>query len=316
MTGQGMGGRSAIVGNSRAQSGVEARCYGVPSAMIDAATERRLAGDWRGACAAADVELFFNPQTLRRRYGAVVAGAIADDLRTLAPELLRWHLPRSARGPGLLLAGLLIPLADYGGAGVGLTLAAATPGFALAAGERIVLTLLETRSSGAWAAEEGGSSAVLQAVHRSYAERYDLRRHRMFWDAGCAPGLRELCDDDTVGGAILRLQDEGRGAEAWAAAGFAVTLGPSRTAPEEQRRLGQRLSSLPVNLPGLARRVSDALPTASEAVIRCGNGAIVLSGFNGDGRPTVEVAAARSVHARGVALPVIPYAVWSTATRR
>jgi hypothetical protein len=203
-------------------------------------------------------------------------------------------------------------LADYGGAGTDLTLAAATPGFALDAGERIVLTLLETSSSGARADADAGLSAVLQAVHRRYAERYDLRRYRMFWDAACASGFRELCTSDAVGGAaILRLQDEGRVAEAWTAAGFEVTLGSPRTAPEEQRRLGQWLSSLPVNLPGLAKRVSDTLPTASEAVIRCGNGALVLSGFNGDGPPAVEVAAPRSVRARGVALPVIPYAVWS-----
>jgi hypothetical protein len=281
--------------------------------MIDAATERRLAGDWRGACAAADVELFINPETVRRRYGAAVAGAIVDDLRTLAPELLRWHLPRRARGPGLLLAGLLIPLADYGGAGGGLTLAAATPSFALDAGQRIVLTLLEARSSGAWLAGESGSSAVLQAVRRRYAARYDLRRYPMFWDAACAPGLRELCDDDAAAGGatILRLQDEGLGAEAWTAAGFRLTLGSPRTATEEQRRLEQWLSSLPVNLPGLARRVSDALPAASEAVIRCGNGALVLSGFNGDRPLAVEVAAPRSVRARGVARPLIPYAVWS-----
>jgi hypothetical protein len=312
MTGQGMVRRSAFVGDSRAQSGIEARRYGVPSAMIEAATERRLAGDWRGACAAADVELFFNPEPLRRRYGAVAAGAILDNLQTLAPELLRWHLPRYAHGPGRLLAGLLIPLADYDGAGTDLTLAAATPGFALDAGERIVLTLLETSSSGARADADAGSSAVLQAVHRRYAERYDLRRYRMFWDAACAPGFRELCHGDAVGGAaILRLQDEGRVAEAWTAAGFEVTLGSPRTAPEEQRRLGLWLSSLPVNLPGLAQRVSDTLPTAREAVIRCGNGALVLSGFNGDGPPAVEVATPRSVRARGVALPVIPYAVWS-----
>lgn len=166
MTGQGMVRWSAFVGDSRAQSGIEARRYGVPSAMIEAATERRSAGDWRGACAAADVELFFNPETLRRRYGAVAAGAILDDLQTLAPELLRWHLPRYAHGPGRLLAGLLIPLADYGGAGTDLTLVAATPGFALDAGERIVLTLLETSSSGARADADAGLSAVLQAVHR------------------------------------------------------------------------------------------------------------------------------------------------------
>ena len=77
------------------------------------------------------------------------------------------------------------------------------------------------------------------------------------------PGFRELCDGDAEGdAAILRLQDEGRAVEAWTAAGWDVTFGSPRTAPEEQRRLGQWLSSLPVHLPGLAQRVRDTLPAA------------------------------------------------------
>ncbi|MGH3263607.1 MAG: hypothetical protein ACRDNS_16615, partial [Trebonia sp.] len=59
-----------------------------------------------------------------------------------------------------------------------------------------------------------------------------------------------------------------------------------------------------------AQRVSDALPATDEAVIRCGSGALVLSGFN-SGTTAVEVAASRSVRARGAVLPEIPYAVWS-----
>jgi hypothetical protein len=310
MTGQAMVRWSAFVGEPRVQAGIEARRYGVPPTMIDAAIERRSAGDWRGACAVADVECFFDPETIRRRCGAEVAGALLDDLRTLAPDLLRWHLPRYAHGSGRLLAGLLVPLAEYGGAGTGFTLAAATPGFALKAGERIVLILLESGSSGAQSGAGAGGNAVLQAVHRRYAERYDLRSYRMFWDAACAIGLRELCGYAVGGAAILRLQDEGRAAEAWTAAGFEVTLGSSRTTPEEQRRLARWLSSLPANLPGLAQRVSDALPAADEAVIRCGSGALVLSGLNG-GTTAVEVAASRSVRARGAVLPEIPYAVWS-----
>src|SRR5690242_14659112 len=70
-----------------------------------------------------------------------------------------------------------LPLADYGEAGTDLTLAAATPGFALDAGERIVLTLLETSPADARVDADVGLSAVLQAVHRRYAERYDLRRY-------------------------------------------------------------------------------------------------------------------------------------------
>ncbi|WP_345150773.1 hypothetical protein [Nonomuraea rubra] len=36
------------------------RQYAVPPWMVEQATERRLAGDWRGACAAANVEVTFD----------------------------------------------------------------------------------------------------------------------------------------------------------------------------------------------------------------------------------------------------------------
>jgi hypothetical protein len=67
MTVQVMAGWPVFVGKSRAQAGIEARRYGVPPTMIEAASERRSAGDWRGACAAADIECFFAAETIRRR---------------------------------------------------------------------------------------------------------------------------------------------------------------------------------------------------------------------------------------------------------
>lgn len=59
------------------------RRYDLPAAAVRAATERRLAGDWRGACAAVRIQLQIGPG---------LAGGFADDLRYLAPELVRWHL--------------------------------------------------------------------------------------------------------------------------------------------------------------------------------------------------------------------------------
>ena len=47
MTGQAMVRWPAFVAESRAQAGIEARRYGVPPTMIEAAIERRSAGDWR-----------------------------------------------------------------------------------------------------------------------------------------------------------------------------------------------------------------------------------------------------------------------------
>ncbi|GAA3953381.1 hypothetical protein GCM10023085_39780 [Actinomadura viridis] len=84
-----------------------ARRYGVPRWRIERATERRLAGDWRGACDAAGVGVAFDLAVVAARYGAAVAEALEDDLRHLAPDLLRWHVEQDAH---------LYVLAAYGDA--------------------------------------------------------------------------------------------------------------------------------------------------------------------------------------------------------
>ncbi|HEX2316035.1 MAG TPA: ankyrin repeat domain-containing protein [Thermomonospora sp.] len=75
-----------------------ARRYAVPGWMIERAGERRLAGDWRGACAAAGVEVSFTLDEVAHEHGRDVAAALADDLVHLAPDLVRWHMPRVGRG--------------------------------------------------------------------------------------------------------------------------------------------------------------------------------------------------------------------------
>ncbi|NAS20632.1 hypothetical protein GT755_02910 [Herbidospora sp. NEAU-GS84] len=85
-----------------------ARRYAVPRWMIEQATERRLAGDWQGACAAAAVDVAFDPGTAGKD------PALADDLRHLVPELLRWHAPRSGNGGGTLGTHHQVTLARYG----------------------------------------------------------------------------------------------------------------------------------------------------------------------------------------------------------
>lgn len=70
------------------------RRYAVPRWMIEEATERRLAGDWRGACAVAGVDVDIDLAEVARKHGPATADALEDDLRHFAPDLLRWHLPR------------------------------------------------------------------------------------------------------------------------------------------------------------------------------------------------------------------------------
>ncbi|MFD7099925.1 hypothetical protein [Streptomyces xanthophaeus] len=90
------------------------RRYAVPGWMIEHATAHRLAGDWRAACATAAFDVTFDPADVASRYGACVAEALEDDLRHLAPDLLRWHLPRVLGGHTTIAPGLRIVLAHYG----------------------------------------------------------------------------------------------------------------------------------------------------------------------------------------------------------
>jgi hypothetical protein len=83
------------------------RRYGVPAGMVARATERRLAGDWRGAGAAALVDISIDLDHVRAEHGRELAAALEDDLTYFAPDLLRWHLPRTSP------SGLLWPIDPY-----------------------------------------------------------------------------------------------------------------------------------------------------------------------------------------------------------
>ncbi|MBB2910849.1 hypothetical protein FHS43_002112 [Streptosporangium becharense] len=91
------------------------RRYAVPRWMIRQATERRAAGDWRGACAAAGVDVAFDLGDIAARYGAQAAAAIEDDLVNLVPDLLRWHLPRVQCGRTTIRPGETVLLSDLVG---------------------------------------------------------------------------------------------------------------------------------------------------------------------------------------------------------
>ncbi|WP_439029570.1 hypothetical protein [Gordonia terrae] len=80
--------------------------------MIENATAKRLSGDWSGACDAAGVDSDIDLAQIRRRHGPDLAEWIENDLRHLAPDLLRWHLPR-VTPTGRLRPGLTIALARY-----------------------------------------------------------------------------------------------------------------------------------------------------------------------------------------------------------
>lgn len=92
----------------------QVRRYAVPRWMIEASAERRAAGDWQGACAAARFDVTFDLSEVSARYGPDVARALESDLLHLVPDLVRWHLPRVLGGRSTLATDRTVVLAGYG----------------------------------------------------------------------------------------------------------------------------------------------------------------------------------------------------------
>ncbi|MGW8784099.1 ankyrin repeat domain-containing protein [Streptomyces sp. NPDC055796] len=106
-----------LPGGFRAEDGSawqRIRRHAVPGWMIERATAHRLAGDWQAACAAAAVDVAFDLSGLAARYGAPLAEAVEQDLRHLAPDLVRWHLPRVLGGRTTVEPDVRVLLARYG----------------------------------------------------------------------------------------------------------------------------------------------------------------------------------------------------------
>jgi hypothetical protein len=99
-------------GQARLLSWRHVREFAVPASMIETATARRHTGDWAGACAAAQVDVDLDLRAIASLRGREFAALVRADLRRLAPDLLRWHLPRTI-ADGLLRPGLTISLARY-----------------------------------------------------------------------------------------------------------------------------------------------------------------------------------------------------------
>lgn len=93
--------------------------YVSPPAMVAAATAARVAGDWRGACAAAGVDVRFSLGEVRERFGPSGVAAVEAQLAGLAPDFLRRHLPRRdglalRANTAVLLAERSLPVARRG----------------------------------------------------------------------------------------------------------------------------------------------------------------------------------------------------------
>jgi hypothetical protein len=96
------------------------RHHAVPQRMIDDCTAARERGDWRLACAAADIVADFESPG--------EAAQFADALAGFAPDLLRWHAPRAPDATASIAPGLDLVLTPDGPFGPGTpVLAVRTP---------------------------------------------------------------------------------------------------------------------------------------------------------------------------------------------
>jgi hypothetical protein len=159
------------------------REYAVPLSMIETATARRVVGDWAGACACARIDIDFDLRAVRDRYGTELVTRLRADLRRLAPDLLRWHMPRIAPH-GRLRPGLTISLSRYGRPGTTpLQLVVRTPPAWADAGQRMSLAL--------W--DEHRDDAPRHHPHPHPARRFRLDLHRHLWDSSRCGELASRC---------------------------------------------------------------------------------------------------------------------------
>ncbi|MGC9671169.1 hypothetical protein ACNTMW_32060 [Planosporangium sp. 12N6] len=184
----------AATADSRLSLWLRVREFAVPPSMIESATDRRRVGDWAGACAAARIDVDLSVRSAARAYGRELAARVRADLRHLAPDLLRWQMPRVAPD-GLLRPGLTISLARYepaGRDGAGsVHLVVRTPPAWADAGQRMSLALWD----GSRAGEESCSHP-----HPRPDRRFRLDLHRHLWDARRADELRVRSGADRLAG--------------------------------------------------------------------------------------------------------------------
>ncbi|HET6353445.1 hypothetical protein [Streptomyces sp.] len=180
-------------GDSRLSFWLRVREFAVPPSMIETATARRIAGDWAGACAAANIDVDLNLRSMARTHGQELAAQVRADLRQLAPDLLRWHMPRIAPD-GLLRPGLTVALARYDAAGrkngdSPVHLVVRTPPMWADGGQRISLALWDGSNS---------EESARRHPHPHPDRRFRLDLHRHLWDARRTDELRIRCGADRL----------------------------------------------------------------------------------------------------------------------
>ncbi|WP_067860375.1 hypothetical protein [Nocardia shimofusensis] len=250
--------------DSRLSFWLRVREFAVSPSMIETATARRRAGDWAGACAAAGFDVDIDMRALAGRHGREVAARVEDDLRRLAPDLLRWHLPRVAPD-GLLRPGLTVALARYGPPDTGnscrtagsVSLVVRTAPAWADAGQRIGLTVWDR-------------SCPSPHPHPRPNRRFRLDLHRHLWDVYRVDELRirsgaeQFDAGHGIDAGLREMAPDGSAVDRWAAEAGILLRAEGRQAGALRVRFGARrevvveLSSGGDGLPAL--RIAEAYP--------------------------------------------------------
>ncbi|WP_432075723.1 ankyrin repeat domain-containing protein [Streptomyces wuyuanensis] len=298
--------------------------------MIKQATAHRLAGDWAAACGAARVDLAFDPADIAARHGAETAAVLLEDLRHFVPDLLRWHLPRYARGGHTrLVPGTTVLLARYGPPAerpAGPLLCITTPGQPVAP-QRLVLHC--------------AIPGVQEFLSDTGPRVHDWTSARHLWDARHTATLRERCGggrdrapfcradgtplppdelptaDPGSGDAaartewITRLHENGELEAAFAAAGIGLDLTPPATKSWYRVEPEALLRGCPLDLPRLTsevRRLSRERGS-SRYQIPQNRGAAILLELSEPG-PSGTLRASLAVPDQLATVPHVPEALW------
>ncbi|MFE0041095.1 ankyrin repeat domain-containing protein [Streptomyces sp. NPDC059015] len=306
------------------------RRHAVPPWMIEQATAHRLAGDWAAACAAARVDIDFVPAEIAARHGAETAAALLDDLRHFVPDLLRWHLPRYARGGHTrLVPGRTVLLARYG------------PPAERPAGPLLFATTPRRPEGPQRLVLHCAIPGVREFLSDSGPRVHDWTSARYLWDARHTAALRERCggsrerapfcradgtplppdelptadpgsgDPAARSEWITRLHEHGELEAAFAAAGIGLDLTPPTTRSWYRVEPETLLRGCPLNLPRLApeiRRLSQERES-SRFQIPLNHGAAVLLEFSEPG-PCGTLRASLAVPDRLAAVPHLPEVLW------
>ncbi|WP_337588403.1 hypothetical protein [Nocardia nova] len=195
------------------------REYAVPPSMIETATVRRSVGDWAGACAAAGFDVDVDLPALACTRGRELAARVRADLLHLAPDLLRWHMPRVAPD-GLLRPGLTVTLSRYGpehgnrwGRASPVHLVVRTAPAWADSGQRMSLALWD---------ESCPQAGTGLHPHPRPDRRFRLDLHRHLWEARRSGELRmrsgtRQVTDQQVEPALGELVAQGCAVDRWAA---------------------------------------------------------------------------------------------------